>query len=281
MLGSMILYTLNQYREYEIHAFVRKNNFNFKKNSNIKIHEIDFQSDIVSSDLERLFLKLKPSHVINCIGLVKQKLGNNADHIKVNSLLPHFLFNFCKLHGSKFIHFSTDCVFNGSKGNYIENDIPDANDIYGRSKLLGEIYDENAITLRTSIIGPQIFGNHSLLEWFLSQRNPIHGFKNAIFSGLTTYEVSKLIHKIIEQNIKLDGLFHLSMEAISKYELLNIFRDIFNHNIDIYKDTNFVIDRSLNSSKFRSQLGYTPPSWHESINDLYNNTIKYKEFYNV
>lgn len=281
MLGSMLLCYLARTGEYEIHSFVRRGDFNVSYAEGLFIHRVDGILDTHGAELENYFSDIKPSYVFNCVGLIKQKVSSELDFISVNSLLPHRLNQLCQSVMAKFIHFSTDCVFTGAKGFYSESEVPDARDIYGRSKLLGEVEGNGALTLRTSIIGPELYNKTSLLEWFLSQSDEVPGFTHAVFSGLTTLEVSKIAHRILREFSDLSGLYHLAMDPISKYELLCFIKEAFQHNIRIKRDASLVIDRSLDSNAINQILDYKLPSWNESINELSEFNINYKEFYNV
>lgn len=217
--------------------------------------------------LTRVLGEVKPDAVINCIGLVKQlaEADDPLAAIPINSLLPHRIARLCAVAGSRFIHMSTDCVFSGSKGMYTESDFSDAKDLYGRSKLLGEVDYPNAITLRTSIIGHELEGARSLVGWFLSQSGSVKGFKKAIFSGLPTVEIARLIRDYVLPKPHLKGLYHVSAEPINKFDLLNLVADAYKKNIDIEAENNFMIDRSLDSSRFRSVTGFQPKSWPELV----------------
>ena len=222
--------------------------------------------------IENAFKVASPDIVINCIGIVKQ-LPEANDHllsISLNSLLPHKLAYFCSLYNARLIHISTDCVFSGAKGNYIESDIPDASDLYGRSKLLGEVDYSNAITLRTSIIGHELSTSQSLINWFLSQKEKVRGFTNAIFSGLPTITVAKVIESYVLPYPNLSGLYHLSVDPINKYDLLSIVKEVYKKKIEIEPDSSLVIDRSLDSSRFRGATGFSPKPWPELIRAMYN-----------
>ena len=214
----------------------------------------------------------KPDIVINCVGLVKQLLEANDPLIvlPINSLFPHMLARCCAEYGARVIHMSTDCVFSGSKGGYLDDDIPDAHDLYGVSKRLGEIDYPNAITLRTSIIGHELNGNRSLIDWFLSQEGSVKGFSEAVFSGLPTVEIARIIKDYVIPNKKLRGLYHVSADPINKYDLLSIVADIYGHNTRIIKDTDLKIDRSLDSTRFRAVTGFKPDPWHEMITKMKN-----------
>ena len=165
---------------------------------------------------------------------------------------------------------STDCVFSGSKGGYLDDETPDAQDLYGLSKRLGEVDYPNAITLRTSIIGHELNGNRSLVDWFLSQKGSVKGFSEAIFSGLPTVEIARIIKDYVIPNKDLRGVYHLSAEPINKYDLLNLIANIYGHKTEIIKDTNFKIDRSLDSSRFQKAVGFKPAPWYEMITTMKN-----------
>ena len=214
----------------------------------------------------------QPDVVINCVGLVKQLSDANDPLIAlpINSLFPHMLARCCAEHGARVIHMSTDCVFSGSKGGYLDDEIPDAHDLYGVSKRLGEVDYPNAVTLRTSIIGHELNGNSSLIDWFLSQEGSVKGFSKAIFSGLPTVEIARIIRDYVIPNKELRGLYHVSADPINKYDLLSLVADIYGHNTRIIKDADFKIDRSLDSSRFRAVTGFNPAPWHEMIITMKN-----------
>jgi dTDP-4-dehydrorhamnose reductase len=218
----------------------------------------------------KVFNKVRPDVVINCAGIIKH--SNEAiDYLKVlllNAYLPHYLAKLSENFNARLIHLSTDCVFSGAKGNYNESDFPDALDLYGRSKLLGEINYPNTITLRTALVGHELNSAKNLIEWFLSQNNKIKGYDKVIFSGLSTYEVAKIIDKYIIPNQKLEGLYHLSSKPISKYELLSLVKNIYKKSISIIKDHSLKIDRSLDSSRFCKATNYVLKSWDLMIEEM-------------
>ena len=213
-----------------------------------------------------------PDIVINCVGLVKQLSDANDPLVAlpINSLFPHKLARCCAEYNARLIHMSTDCVFSGSKGGYLDDETPDAQDLYGLSKRLGEVDYPNAITLRTSIIGHELNGNRSLVDWFLSQKGSVKGFSEAIFSGLPTVEIARIIKDYVIPNKDLRGVYHLSAEPINKYDLLNLIANIYGHKTEIIKDTNFKIDRSLDSSRFQKAVGFKPAPWYEMITTMKN-----------
>jgi dTDP-4-dehydrorhamnose reductase len=219
------------------------------------------------ADLRELFAKVRPTVAINCVGLVKQ-LPHASDAlaaIPINSLLPHRLLKLCKGSGARLVHISTDCVFSGATGMYSEDDPPDAKDLYGLSKLLGEVSDSQAITLRTSMIGHELDGEHGLVGWFLAQRGHVKGFRRAIFSGLPTVELARVIGEFVLPRPELHGVYHVSAEPINKYELLKLIKRVYGVAVEIDPDDNLVIDRSLDSSRFRRDSGYSPPAWPQLV----------------
>lgn len=228
--------------------------------SNIDVEKMD--------DLIRLLNEAKPTTIINCVGLVKQREAAQSALVAIplNSLFPHRLAELAGLVGARLIHISTDCVFSGQKGAYTEEDQPDCCDLYGRTKLLGEVVDSKNVTIRTSIIGHEISTSHSLVDWFLSQEGVVRGFGNAIFSGIPTNVLASVIHDYVIRNKEISGLWHLSSDPISKLELLELIKSEYKKNIKIIPDYDFKIDRSLNSEKFRNISGWKPPKWEELIN---------------
>jgi dTDP-4-dehydrorhamnose reductase len=207
--------------------------------------------------------------VVNCIGIVKQAVDDAEPAIRVNALFPHQLAAACRERGARLIHISTDCVFSGERGGYAESDLPDPVDTYGRSKLLGEPAMPRALTIRTSMIGRELATSHGLLEWFLAQSGgSVRGFTAAVFSGPTTPVLSRAIADLIERHPERQGLWHVSAEPIAKHDLLLQLRDTFELDVEIEPDDSVVIDRSLDSSRFREATGWEPPSWPEMVAEL-------------
>lgn len=220
--------------------------------------------------IDDLLRHVRPAAVINAVGIVKQR-DDSSDAIvsvEVNSLLPHRLAATCAGIGAFFVQMGTDCAFSGSSGMYSEADVADASDLYGRSKLLGEVDQPGAITLRTSIIGLELSRKTSLVEWFLAQRGPVRGFRKAIYSGFTTMEMARIIEHVLLTKPAKSGLYHVSSEPIDKLTLLRMLSDRLRLNIDIVPDDDFVCDRSLNSAPFRSEFAYTPPDWGTMLDEL-------------
>jgi dTDP-4-dehydrorhamnose reductase len=226
------------------------------------------------------FKTVRPQVVINCIGIVKQDAAarDPITSITINSLFPHRLAKASGQFSARLVHISTDCVFSGLKGNYAESDPPDALDLYGRSKLLGEVVGDGCLTIRTSMIGPELMGSHGLLEWFLSQRGgSVRGFKRAIFSGFTTRALAGVIARIIDEKRELNGLVHLAAEPISKFDLLTLVKQTYGLPIEIEPDEAFVCDRSLNGSRFNAATGFQAPSWREMIEQMRDDPTPYEE----
>lgn len=221
--------------------------------------------DVLDQDaLTRLFAQLRPDVVINCVGLIKQ-LADAEDPLTalpLNAMLPHRLSALCQLGGARLIHVSTDCVFSGSRGNYREDDISDAYDLYGKSKYIGEVRnDAHAITLRTSIIGHELDSKVALVDWFLSQQGRVKGYRRAIFSGLPTVELARVMRDVVLPRPELHGLYHVSAAPIAKYDLLGLIARQYGKEIAIDGDDAVAIDRSLDSSRFTRATGYRAPEW--------------------
>lgn len=223
-----------------------------------------------TEDLVGVFSDFHPEAVVNAVGIVKQQSAakESIPSIEINALFPHRLAVLCKAAGARLVHMSTDCVFAGKSGNYREADPADAEDLYGKSKFLGEVHEDRCVTLRTSIIGTEISRKKSLLEWFLAQPGPIKGYRRAIFSGLTTLEMARVIEKLLTQYPRASGLYHVSAAPISKYELLMKIKQRLDLKVQITPDESLRIDRSLDSTRFRQEFGYVPPSWDDMIDEL-------------
>ncbi|TDQ37596.1 dTDP-4-dehydrorhamnose reductase [Thiopseudomonas denitrificans] len=225
--------------------------------------------DVLDQDaLVNVLAHIRPDIVINCVGLIKQ-LADAKDPVSalpINAMLPHRLAKLCDLLGARLVHVSTDCVFSGRKGMYTEVNQSDAEDLYGKSKFIGELHQvPHAITLRTSIIGHELGTNFSLIDWFLSQNDPIKGYAKAIFSGLPTVELARVIKDYVLTNPELYGLYHVSAEPIDKLSLLRLVAKVYGHKVQIVPDEQVSIDRSLDSSRFRQATGYLPPAWPELV----------------
>ena len=271
MLGNAVLRLFSQSSGYEVFGSVRSSAARRLLPDHVHPNLIN-GVDVENVDsLMRLFDIARPNVVINCVGLVKQlaQADDPLVAIPLNALLPHRIARLCAVVGARFVHMSTDCVFSGAQGMYMESDVPDAKDLYGLSKLLGEVDYPHAITLRTSIIGHELDGARSLVDWFLAQEGSVRGFKRAIFSGLPTVEVARVIRDYVIPNPGLSGLYHLSAAPINKFDLLTLVAATYGKSIDINIDEQLVIDRSLDSSRFRQITGYEPKSWPELVNFMH------------
>ena len=241
--------------------------------------------------MQSLIAREKPRVVINCVGIVKQRPSakQSIPSIEINALLPHLLAEACRSVAARLIHFSTDCVFSGRRGNYTEDDASDAEDLYGRTKYLGEVVCGNALTLRTSIIGRELTHQESLLEWSLCEsrradttashnRGPIRGFTRAIYSGVTTNYLARVVESLIDEHPRVTGLYHVAAQPISKFDLLHLLRDAFRLDIEITPDSSLFCDRSMKGDKFTRATGLVPPSWPELVDELAHDETPYDEW---
>lgn len=247
-------------------------------------HALDNVSAEDFDSVIRAVAQVRPDVLVNCVGIVKQDAAakDPLRSITVNALFPHRMSDLCKAAGARLIHLSTDCVFSGRKGSYRETDASDAEDLYGRTKLLGEVSDNHCLTLRTSMIGREIAGSHGLVEWFLSQKGKsVRGFKRAIFSGFTTRALSEIIADIIHNHPELHGVWHVAAEPINKFDLLSLIRDVYRLNVEIEPDENFVCDRSLETARFWHEVNRAPPPWSQMIDEMHKDSTPYEEIRRV
>lgn len=235
----------------------------------------------LAETFEKAIRQSRPAVIINAIGIIKQT-ANSKNIIKtltVNSIFPHQLKNLAQTNNLRLINISTDCVFSGREGNYTEDDIADAPDLYGKSKNLGEVAAENCLTLRTSIIGRELKTKHSLVEWFLSQAGKkIKGYKNAVFSGFPTIVLADIIADLIVNHKAMHGLYHVSSQPINKFDLLMLLKNAYKIEIEIEPCLDFKIDRSLDSTKFRRETNFQPPSWEEMVKKMVDDPFPYHKF---
>lgn len=230
--------------------------------------------------IERAVSRTRPDLVINCIGIVKQarEAQDPLASITVNALFPHQLARVCREHDARLIHLSTDCVFSGRKGGYNESDISDADDLYGRSKYLGEVAEPHCVTIRTSMIGRELSGAHGLFEWFLSQKGKsVRGFRKSIFSGLTTRALSDVLLNVVAPHPELSGVWHVAAEPISKLDLLRLIQDVYDLDIAIEPDELVVCDRSLDGTRFKAATGFSAPSWRAMIEETAADPTPYED----
>lgn len=217
----------------------------------------------------------KPDCIINCIGIIKQ-LSASTEHIpalSINALFPHRLASLCKAAGARLIHISSDCVFDGIKGNYCEDDVSNASDLYGRTKFLGEPTYPDSVTLRTSIIGHELGTRYGLVEWFLSQTTEVNGFTRATFSGFPTITLADIIINHVLPDTDLHGLYHVSSDPICKYDLLGMIAHEYGIPTRIVPCNDFIANRALDSHRFRQATGYSVPTWEELIRHMHQDFI--------
>lgn len=268
MLGSAMFKVLSKNKLLHVVASLRDNKKTGFFDESLRANLITGVDVLDQDSLVQLLTNTRPDVVINCVGLIKQ-LGNAKDPLvalPLNAMFPHRLARLCGLLGARVVHISTDCVFDGKKGNYLESDLSNAEDLYGKSKYMGELHDyPHAITLRTSIIGHELDSRHSLVDWFLSQEGEVKGFSKAIFSGLPTVELARVVEHYVLPKPELHGLYHVAAEPISKLDLLTLVAREYGKNIRIVADAQLVIDRSLNGVRFKEASGYTAPAWPELI----------------
>ena len=231
--------------------------------------------------LEELIDEIAPQVLINCVGVIKQRdaARDAIPSITINSLLPHRLAGMCSARGIRMLHFSTDCVFSGSTGDYAEDSFSDAADLYGRSKYLGEVDDARALTIRTSIIGRELDHFQSLVEWFLMQEGEVRGYTKAIYTGVTTEQAALIVGRIIEEAPDLAGIYQVASAKISKFELLTMIREVFGlgDRIRVEPFDEFFCDRSLRGERFEGETGIAVPSWPQMIEELADDAPRYRK----
>jgi dTDP-4-dehydrorhamnose reductase len=272
MIGSSVFRVLSEKVDWQVFGTVRfMHDEHFLESSLSKnvIQGVDLNN---ADSLIYVLDKIRPNVVVNCAGITKHRvLGENPlDFLPINSLIPHRLANLCKLIGARLIHVSSDCVFSGSKGNYVESDFPDAIDVYGKSKALGEVCYPHAVTLRTSTIGHELKSKYGLLDWFLSQEGSCKGYARAVFSGLPTVVFAQIVRDVVIPRTELSGLYHVSAKPINKFELLKLIANVYGKNIEVISDSDLVIDRSLDAKLFELATGYIAPEWPELIQVMHS-----------
>lgn len=276
MLGHTLLDAFSGYKDLNVYATVRSleglselfpQKLLTRIQGNVSVYDFD--------SIMTVLFQVKPDVVINCIGIIKQlpEAKDSIPSISINALFPHKLAAACRDIGAQMIHISTDCAFSGNKGNYTEEDHSDADDLYGRTKLLGEVVYPHCVTLRTSLIGHELKGHYGLIDWFLGQEGKVKGFTNAIFSGFPTIEMANIIYSYVIPNKGLSGLYHVSSSPISKFDLLREVAECYGKKIEVEKYDGLRCDRSLDSSRFRKATGYNPASWHELVANMYKHYI--------
>lgn len=267
MLGHAMLHVLSEKTGWQVYGTLRGHDPGRYFPAHIAAQVLTGVNADNPDSVAKAFADSQPDVVVNCVGLVKQlaEAGDPLAAVPINALFPHRLARLCQVQGARLIHISTDCVFSGRQGNYRESDFPDADDLYGRSKLLGEVDYPHAVTLRTSIIGHELRGSHGLIGWFLSQQDRCKGFTKAIFSGLPTVVLAQVVRDVVIPNKDLAGVYHVAAQPIAKYDLLRLVADTYGKTIDIVPDDSLAIDRSLDGSRFRQATGYVAPAWPELV----------------
>ncbi len=272
MLGHVLFTVLSERSDLDVHATARRMEGLsrwFPAPLLAKIHGRVDADDLGS--VRRALDETGPDVVVNAVGVIKQlpEAQDPVVAIAVNALFPHRLATACRAVGARLVHVSTDCVFSGDKGNYTEDDIPDAPDLYGRAKLLGEVTGPGCVTLRTSIVGHELHGRLGLVEWFLSREEKVQGFANAVFSGFPTVEFARIVAERIVPNEGLAGLYHVSSNPVSKYDLLRLVAERYGKRVAIERQEEFRCDRSLDSTRFRRATGYEPPAWPDLVEAMH------------
>ena len=263
MLGHQVFARLSG-RFAEVHGTVRDRRDSplIEATPLLQSDHVHYGVDAASFEpVRRVADDVRPDVIVNCAGVIKQrKAADTIAHIEVNALLPHRLAVYAEGCGARVITFSTDCVFSGSRGNYADDDIADAIDVYGRAKYLGEVTRENTLTLRSSFIGRELRNRESLLEWVLARDGErVQGYANVFWSGVTTNHMAELLEWLVLEQAGLHGVFNLSTERVSKYDLLHWIREAFALDLEITRADAPVLDRSLRSDRFRAATGYAPP----------------------
>ena len=280
MLGHKLVQTLAD--RFHVHATIRPRFANVERYGIFEKERTVDQIDVISpSDLERAIHQAEPDVVVNCVGVIKQvpEAEDVIGTVTINSILPHRLKELSARHGFRLVLISTDCVFRGDRGNYSETDVPDAVDLYGRTKILGEVEAPNVITIRTSLIGRELASVHGLIEWFLGKRGAaVKGYRKAIFGGFPTVVFADIIGDLLTSWPDLRGVWHISSDPIDKYSLLCLANKAFDSGIAISSDDGLVIDRSLDSTRFRHATGFVPRPWHEMIERMAADPMPYEKW---
>lgn len=270
MLGHCLLRHFSP--EHETRVTLRRSLSDYSRFGLFNRENAFEQADVRDTErVSSLVADFGAATVINATGIVKQRPEAHELELssEVNALFPHRLARICRANAARLIHLSTDCVFSGEKGNYTESDRPDPVDLYGQTKLQGEVNAPGAITLRTSMIGTELDRKTGLVEWFLAQRGKtVKGYRKAVFSGFTTSELARLIEMLIIRHPDAHGLYHASSSPISKFDLLTRLNRKLGLGVTIDPDDSVICDRSLNSARFRETFGYTPPAWDAMLDEL-------------
>lgn len=270
MLGHRLLEHLSP--NHDVRVTLRRGPSDYERYELFDEGNAYYGVEVLDQDkLTEVVADFRPEAVVNAVGIVKQRgaAKEAIPSLEVNSLLPHRLALLCRAANSRLVHVSTDCVFSGKTGGYTEEDVPDAEDLYGRTKLLGEVAEPGAVTLRTSIIGLELSRKTGLIEWFLAQKGEIRGFRRAVYTGLTTAELSRVIERVLSGHPGLHGVWQVASEPINKHDLLVRFSEILGReDVRITPDDAVKIDRSLSGVAFSEATGYHAPGWNEMLQEL-------------
>jgi dTDP-4-dehydrorhamnose reductase len=268
MLGSAVFREFDGHASHEVWGLVRNESFLSYFSPAQQLRILTGVDVLDEAALRAAFERVRPDVVINCVGLIKQKehVEDPLVVLPINAMLPHRLALLCAPGNVRLLHISTDCVFSGRRGMYTEDDPSDAEDLYGKSKYIGELRDAaHAVTLRTSIVGRELNSSRALVDWFLAQQGAVHGFRRSIFSGMTAIELARVMRDVVLPNPQLKGLYHVSAAPISKFDLLKLVAAEYGKKIDVMPDDQLVIDRSLDSTRFQQATGYKAPSWRDMV----------------
>ena len=267
MLGSAMVRVLSENNNLEVFGSIRSKKIKKYFGKKISKRLVECKDVTNYNNLVNIFNKVQPNIIINCISLGKEILAKSDPllMIPIYALLPHQLAKLCKVNNSRLIHISTDGIFSGSKGGYIESDPFDVQDLYGVTKFIGEVNDPHSISIRTSIIGHELQQKKGLLEWFLSQKKSCKCFNRAIFSGFPTIVLAQIIRDFVIPRPDLSGIYHVASNPISKCKLLRLIADIYGKKIEILPDKKIFMNRSLNPERFRIATGYNPPDWQSLV----------------
>ena len=273
MLGHAMVRVLSENHNLQVYGSIRSDKVKvFFSPQNAE--NLVLCNDVTNfNDLTDIFDKVQPNVVINCISLDKVLLAKSSPllMIPIYALLPHQLAKLCNGIDARLIHISTDGVFSGSRGNYLEDDPCDSQDIYGITKYIGEVHESHTITIRTSIIGHELKSKNGLVEWFLSQQVQCQCFNRVIFSGFPTVVLAQIIRDFVIPNADLNGVYHIASNPISKRELLLLIAEVYGKKIELITNNKVENNRSLNGERFRIATGYIPPDWQSLVKSMHSN----------
>lgn len=269
MLGHQLLASLSA--RHEVRVTLRRTPAEYAHYGIFHSADCFYGVDVERPEtVERAFSEFHPEAVVNAVGVVKQRREIDPRRmLEVNAVFPRRLLALCQTYGSRLVQLSTDCVFSGRRGGYVPDDAIDAEDVYGLSKYLGELNEAPAITLRSSIIGLELARKTGLVEWFLAQRGTIRGYTRAIYSGLTTIEMARVVELCLTEHRDLCGVRQPASQPIDKFDLLSrLSQKLSRKDLTIQPDDSFVCDRSLSGQEFTARTGYRAPNWNVMLDEL-------------